>query len=224
MDAAAGCHTPERLSSLSIRDLRDLAKDRGVKVRGTKEELVNRLSSEGAGRQDDVVVTRPPVRPRIRAGPCKRKPDLAFDFYGPDRPRRLRLQTKWFVPAVIRDEIEDDATSDSHDIECDEDETHSSIDEFEDADSSPGGQTDDECTEIEDPVQVEETGDECVEVCQPTMKQNDQNSDKAAGNGSAALNFGHPSGSPTHQTSMQTTDKLLSRMDEQIRKMPGEDD
>ena len=250
MDAAAGRYTEEELNSFSIRQLRALAASRGVKVRGAKHEVVSRLSLRGpaAAVTPPATTRQPPVRRSgVVAGPCKRNPDLLYDIYGADRVQRRRMQTDWFVPAVTRAELEDDAASDNRDIERDEDESQSSAVEFEDSESSPGGQND-ECTEAEDPcegtedecVEVhqqpmnqtnehesgEESDDECVEVRLPPMslsRTSEQESDKAAGQESSALNVWHPSdsGGPVHQTSC---DDMLSRMDQQMQKIPGGDD
>ena len=52
MDAAAGRYTEEELNSFTIRQLRALAASRGVKVRGTKHEMVSRLSLRACGSGD----------------------------------------------------------------------------------------------------------------------------------------------------------------------------
>ena len=263
MDAAA----EEDLNSFSIRQLRTLAASRGVKVRGTKQELVSRLSL----REPAAAVTPPASRPSSHgtrqpparrsgavaavAGPCKRNPDLVFDIYGADRPQRRRVQTDRFLPAVTRAELEDDATSDSRDIQCDENESQSSAVEFEGSESSPGGcqnddpcepspggQNDDPCEEAEDEcVEVhqqpmsqtneyksgEGTDDECVEV-RPAAHEASEQDSEAAGQESSALNVRHPSdsgvsGGPAHQSSIHIScDDIVSRMHEQMQRLPGE--
>ncbi|CAE7817171.1 unnamed protein product [Symbiodinium necroappetens] len=113
----------EEMRQMSIRDLRKLCVKHSLTVRGSKEQVILRLDGFRLGSQ----VPKPPPTPPAASYEQRAREQIAcsndfrYTIYPRDaQDKRVSKQTQFYVPAVTREEIEDDNTSDSEGISCDD--------------------------------------------------------------------------------------------------------
>ena len=119
----------EDFTSLPIRRLRQVAAEWGLVVRGSKQDLAERLHERCLTTSLPLPAKSPPEQMMPAGRKRPKSPPLAWYENRKDpRRQRARRPTDFYAPATLREQLEDDDTSDHRGIECDGDDGEESGD------------------------------------------------------------------------------------------------